>query len=114
MRRPEAKRPNAPEFLWGLLRRIARESPALLVLGTATAILQAAMLIPIAVLVRHMFDTELRHGHAGSIALTGAEILALYAAAASFGYVARAAALRTAARVVTTLRLDVLGKLVPV
>jgi ABC-type multidrug transport system fused ATPase/permease subunit len=68
-------------------------------------------LIPIALIVRDMFDTEIPHRRVGSIVLGGVLILALYAASAALGYVARSTAIRAALRAGTRLRLDLLAKL---
>ena len=94
-----------------LLRYLTRESTTLLALGSATAIVQSALLIPIALLVRDMFDTAIPQRHVDSIVLSGCAILALYGASAALGYVARVAAIRTAARAGVGLRRDILSKL---
>ncbi len=103
--------PGPRRFLWALIRRLARESPALVILGSVTALLQSAVLVPIAVLVRHLFNSEIPGRHTGAIVVIGAAIVVLYGAAAAFGYVARVTALGIASRVVTTLRQDLVAKL---
>ncbi|MGH2869654.1 MAG: ABC transporter ATP-binding protein [Solirubrobacteraceae bacterium] len=86
------------------------ESRALLLLATATAVLQSALFVPIALVVRHMFDVEIPHRRTGSIILSGVLILGLYAATAGLSYVTRAAAARTTAGISARLRLDLLAK----
>lgn len=89
---------------------LLKESKALLLLCTATAVLQSALFVPIALVVRHMFDVEIPHRRMGSIILSGVLILGLYAATAVLSYVTRAAATRTTARIIARLRLDLLAK----
>jgi ATP-binding cassette subfamily B protein len=111
MRQLRAEQTGAPSVLRTLVKRLVRDSPWLVVLGTAAAILQSALLIPIALLIRGMFDSEIPRHHVSSIVLSGALILVLYATAAVLGYATRAAALRMAAGAVSSLRLDLLAKL---
>jgi ATP-binding cassette, subfamily B, bacterial len=94
-----------------LLGHLTSESSGLLLLGTGTAVLQSALLIPIALIVRGMFDTEIPQRSTGSIVLSGVLIMALYAASAALGYVARASAIRAALGAGMRLRLDLLTKL---
>jgi ABC-type bacteriocin/lantibiotic exporter with double-glycine peptidase domain len=94
-----------------LLRYLTHESVALFVLGGATAILQCLLLVPIALIVREMFDTAIPHQDVGAIVTSGVVILALYATSAALGYVSRVAAIRMAVAAGRHLRLDVLAKL---
>src|SRR5947209_6575547 len=94
-----------------LVTYLSDESPALLAIGSATAVAQSVLLIPIAVLVRDMFDSAIPHHDTGAIVLDGLVILALYTLSAALGYAARVAAIRTAAAAGTRLRRDVLSKL---
>jgi ATP-binding cassette, subfamily B, bacterial len=94
-----------------LVAYLSDESPALLAIGSATAVAQSVLLIPIALLVRDMFDSAIPHHDTGAIVLDGLVILALYAVSAALGYAARVAAIRTAAAAGTRLRRDVLSKL---
>jgi ATP-binding cassette, subfamily B, bacterial len=94
-----------------LLRNVAVESPKLFVLGTATAVVQSALLIPIALLVRHVFDVDIPRRHVGSIVISGSAILVLYAANAASALISRAVALRITARAATRIRSELLTKL---
>jgi len=94
-----------------LLGYLRDESPMLLVLGCVTAIGQSALLIPAALLIRHVFDSEIPHHHVGAIVASGAGLVVLYGASASLGYLSRTAALRMTAGITRRLRLDVLTKL---
>ena len=92
--------------LLGLLR----QSPRLLVLGSVAGALQALLFVPIALVVRHMFDAEIPHRRTGSIIISGVLIIALYAGTAVLSFLTRAGAVRAAAQVSARLRLDLLAK----
>jgi len=94
-----------------LLGHLFRESPSLLGLGIATATIQSVLLVPIALVVRRIFDVDLPRHQVSSIIANGAVILALYVASAAFGFMSRVAALRVATGVVKQLRADLLSKL---
>lgn len=94
-----------------LLVYLFRESPLLLAVATATAVGQSALLIPIALLVRHVFDSAIPQHRTGAIVISGVALVLLYGLSASLGYISRRAALRLTARISTQLRLDVLAKL---
>jgi ABC-type multidrug transport system fused ATPase/permease subunit len=94
-----------------LLGHLFRESRTLVVLGVATAAVESAVLVPIALVVRHVFNTDLPRHRSGSIAVDGATILALYAASAAFGLLSRVVALRITAAVDGRLRIELLSKL---
>ncbi len=102
---------GTPALARRLFSFLSEESPKLLLLGSATAIVQSALLVPIALLVRDMFDTAIPDRHVGAIVVSGLLILALYAASAALGYAARVTAIRTAAGAGVRLRRDVLSKL---
>jgi ATP-binding cassette subfamily B protein len=94
-----------------LARRVIQESPGLLMVGVFTAIGQSALLVPIALLVRSVFDQHLSRGKADGIVGAGLLILLLYAAAAALGYFSRVAVLRTTTVVTERLRNEVVAKL---
>jgi ABC-type bacteriocin/lantibiotic exporter with double-glycine peptidase domain len=83
----------------------------LLVLAGATAVIESALLIPIAIVIRYDFDHAIPHHHIGKIVLSGALIVVLYGAAALSGYLSHVAALRMSSRIVRQLRVDLLAKL---
>jgi ABC-type multidrug transport system fused ATPase/permease subunit len=63
-------------------------------LATALALAQAALLIPVALLVRRIFDVDVARGDERAIILHGLAIIALYAASATLAAVGRARAAR--------------------
>jgi ABC-type multidrug transport system fused ATPase/permease subunit len=92
------------------VRALLAESPALLAVGVATALVQSAMLIPIALIVRSVFDHQLGHRDSAGIVVAGLIILALYSAAALLGYLSRNVVLTITTRVAARLRDDLLAK----
>jgi ATP-binding cassette subfamily B protein len=94
-----------------LLRRLVSKSPRVLALGVATAVAQSFLLVPIALLVRRVFDTNVPGDDTGAIVRDGVLILVLYGLAAMFGYVARAFVLRTTTEVASHMRDELLDKL---
>jgi ABC-type multidrug transport system fused ATPase/permease subunit len=94
-----------------LLRRLVSESPRLLALSVATAVAQSALLLPIALVVRDLFNKELPAGETDEIAASGALILLLYAASAALGVASRLATLHIAAGVSRRFRRELIAKL---
>lgn len=94
-----------------LMRHLRRESPALLALAAATAAVESALLIPIAIVIRYDFNRAIPHRHVGLIILSGVLITVLYGGAALSGYLSRVTALRMASGIMSRLRLDLLAKL---
>lgn len=94
-----------------LLRRLAVESPGLFVIGVATALGQSALLVPIAWLVRHLFDHDITRNRSGGIVLAGLVIVVLYLASSALGYLSRRAVLRTTTAVAARLRRELVSKL---
>jgi ATP-binding cassette subfamily B protein len=93
-----------------LVRRLARESPRLLITGVATAAGQSALLVPIALLIRDVFDHAIGHRDSSTIVLDGVLVLLLYAAAAGLGYFSRVAALRSTTAAGARLRGELIAK----
>jgi ABC-type multidrug transport system fused ATPase/permease subunit len=93
-----------------LLRRLAAEAPGLLATGVATAVAQAALLLPVAHVVRQIFDSDLPERDTQGIVLHGLLIMALYAATAVLGFASRVATLGPATRAAARLREDVVAK----
>lgn len=97
-----------------LLRSAARlieGSQRLLAASIAIALAQAAMLVPIALLVRHAFNEQIPAEDGAGLILTGIGIAALYLASGALGLWARHLSLRTTIRAVTKLRGDLLARL---
>ncbi|MEA2431074.1 MAG: ATP-binding cassette, subfamily bacterial [Thermoleophilaceae bacterium] len=93
------------------LRRFVNESPGLLAIGVATAVAQSALLLPIAMVIRSVFDHHLGGGDEGHIVLAGVLILGLYSAAALLGFLSRKAVTGMTTAIAARLRDDLIVKL---
>jgi ABC-type multidrug transport system fused ATPase/permease subunit len=80
-------------------------------LATALAAAQTAMLVPVALLVRHMFDAEIPAHDTGGIAVTGLLILALYLGSAGLAVLGHGLAARAVKRTTAALRNRLLERL---
>jgi ATP-binding cassette, subfamily B, bacterial len=93
-----------------LVRRLAAESPGLLALGIATAAVQATLLVPIALIVRQLFDTDLPQRDSSAVVWHGLMILGLYCATAVLGYLSRVAVLGATTRAAARIRSELIEK----
>jgi ATP-binding cassette subfamily B protein len=93
------------------LRRFARDSPRLLIVGAATAAAQTALLIPIALVVRSVFDHRLKEHDDGSIVLAGLAVLALYSLSALLAYLSRRIVVNMTSELAARLREELVAKL---
>src|SRR5436190_12990021 len=71
----------------------------------ALSVAQGLLFVPIAGLVKHAFDSQIPHGHAGAVAITGVLILLLYAANAALGLLTRYVSLKVNKDAVARLRI---------
>jgi ABC-type bacteriocin/lantibiotic exporter with double-glycine peptidase domain len=92
-------------------RRLFAEVRRPLTASIFISLAQSALLVPIPLLVKHIFDTELRRGHAAALAGSGAIVLALYLASAGLGLLTRYAVLSATKRAVAGLRIRLVGRL---
>lgn len=92
------------------LERLLRGSHAIAWASVAVASLQAVVLVPIALLIRHAFDDSIPGSDVSEITLIGAATLGLYLISAGLSLLARAIALRTTKRAMIDLRGDLLAK----
>lgn len=83
----------------------------LLVASLLASITQAALLIPIPLVLRHVFDTDLHRGDAGGVAAGGALVLVLYLASSVLGFVTRFTVLKTTKGAIARLRCALLEKI---
>jgi ATP-binding cassette subfamily B protein len=104
----QAPRPSHP---WRSLVRLLSQSPRLFALAVLTAAVQAALLLPVAALIRHLIDTDVPQGDDGAIVVGGALILALYLASNALRLVSIVLVGRTAKDGVTRLRRDLFERL---
>lgn len=92
-------------------RRLFSEVRRPLSVSVAMALAQSALLVPVPLLVKHIFDADLRRGRGGALALDGAIVLALYVASAGLGLLTRYAVLRATKPAVASLRIRLVGRL---
>ena len=88
-----------------------RSSLRIVMVSLAFAILQSALLIPIAFLVRDMFDDVIPSGDVITLIYDGLLILALYLSSAICGLTTRYVALRASKVAITELRTNLLERL---
>jgi ABC-type bacteriocin/lantibiotic exporter with double-glycine peptidase domain len=96
------------------IRRYARlfgHARRLLITSLLVSLLQSALLIPIPLVIKHVFDVDLRRPHAGAMVLQGAIVLCLYLASAGLGLWTRYAVLDATKRSIAVLRGGLLKKL---
>jgi ATP-binding cassette, subfamily B, bacterial len=86
-------------------------SGRLAVLATLLAAGQTALIIPIALLIRHMFDDQIPAHDSGGIVLTGAIILALYLGSAVLSVLNHGLATRSVKQTIAALRRRLLERL---
>jgi ATP-binding cassette, subfamily B, bacterial len=94
-----------------MLRLLMAESTAVLVFGTLAAVAQAAMLVPIALVVKRVFDHDLPDRHVDAVVWDGLLVVALYCANAALGYLSRAWVLRNTTAVARRLRVELVSHL---
>ncbi len=93
------------------LERLMRGSHRTAWASIGVATLQALVLIPIALLIRHAFDDSIPNREGGEILLIGAVTLVLYLVSSSLALWARSISLRATKRAVTELRMNLLARL---
>jgi ATP-binding cassette subfamily B protein len=96
---------------WRAFARLFEGSRRLVGLSLALALAQSAALVPIGLLVRHVFDESIPDSDRGGIVVAGAAVLALFIFAAALGLLSRYAILTTTKRALSRLRLDLLGRI---
>src|SRR5436190_10803095 len=96
---------------WLRLARLFDNSGRVLALSLAVAVGQAAMLLPIVLLVRHVFDTEIPDRDTTGILLTGVLLLALYVGSGGLNLLALGLMVGTTKRAVARLRRELLTRL---
>ncbi len=96
---------------WRTFAALFRDSRATVAASMAVALLQAASLIPIALIIRHVFDVLIPRGDSGTIIVSGAVVLGLFLVNGGLGLWSRYRVLVATKRAVTRLRLRLLEKL---
>ncbi len=92
------------------LTRLLSGSHRLVAFSVAIATAQIIVLVPIALLVRDVFDDLIPGGERAGLIATGAAILGLYLVASGLGLWTRAVSLRVTKDAVTALRIQLLEK----
>ena len=91
--------------------RLLRGSGGLVAAAVAIALVQAALLIPIALIVQEIFNHTIPDGDVGRLILLGGAILALFLGSSALGLLTRWYSVRATKRAVTTLRRELIAKL---
>ncbi len=73
-------------------------------IGIGLWILQSALLVPIALLVRNAFDEQIPNGRTDALIATGAVVLLLYLGSSALGLLTRFITLKVTKRSITELR----------
>src|SRR5690242_10901554 len=89
---------------WRLYLRLFDGTRRLLGVTVALSVLQALVLIPIALLLRRVFDEQLPDHRAGAVAASAGLIMLLYAASAGLGLWTRCISLKVNKSAVARLR----------
>ena len=76
----------------------------LLVTSVLAALGQAALLVPVPLVIKHVFDSDLRHGRAGEVVLGGIVVLALYLGGSGLALASRYAVLKATKRAIADVR----------
>jgi ABC-type multidrug transport system fused ATPase/permease subunit len=96
---------------WRSLRRLLSGSGRLLLASLAVSVVQSLLLVPVALLVRHAFDSEIPAEDLGALVGIGALILVLYLLSAGCELWTRYMSLRVTKDSVTRLRTELLEKI---
>lgn len=82
----------------------------LLIASLLLSLGQSALLVPVPLVIKHVFDVDLRHGHGTGLAVSGAVVLVLYLASSALGLWTRYAVLKATKRAIAQLRCALLAK----
>ncbi len=95
---------------WREFARFFSDSKRLLVVSLIVSLAQAALLVPIPLLVKDLFDTKVPEGDAGAVVWSGLAILGLYFVSAGLGLWTRYLTVRSTKAAVTRLRCELLER----
>jgi ABC-type multidrug transport system fused ATPase/permease subunit len=96
---------------WAQFARFFSDSKRLLFQSLVLSIAQAALLVPIPLLVKELFDTKLPDGDTAAVIWSGLAILALYLGSASLGLWSRYSTVKSTKSAVTRMRFDLLERI---
>src|SRR4051812_8965553 len=95
---------------WRAFARFFSDSRRLVASSLLVSVVQSALLLPVAWLVKDVFDTQVPDGDEGGLVVSGALILVLYLASASLGLWTRYSALKAIKAAITRLRGDLMER----
>ena len=93
---------------WRSLARLLEGSRRLVLLSVGVAVLQSLSLVPIGLLMRHIFNTVIPHRDKGQLVLLGGVFLALYLIAAGLALFSKHVVLTATKRAIGRLRNELL------
>jgi ATP-binding cassette, subfamily B, bacterial len=96
---------------WREFVRFFSDSKRLLLTSLVVSLAQAALLVPIPLLVKQLFDSKLPEGDTGAVLWSGIAILALYLGSAALGLWTRYITVKSTKTAVTRLRSDLLERI---
>ncbi len=97
--------------VWHATNRLLGGTRRLLGVSLGLSLVQSALLIPIALVVRHAFNVDIPAGNARAIFLAGAIVTVLYLASTALALLTRYVALRATKASIVSLRVALLEKL---
>jgi ABC-type bacteriocin/lantibiotic exporter with double-glycine peptidase domain len=95
---------------WRQIARLLEGSRRLVLVSLAISLAQSALLIPIALLVKHAFDDSIPHHQTSELIWSGLAIIALFIGSSALGLLTRWLALRATKHSVNALRTELLRK----
>src|SRR5207248_2830117 len=95
---------------WGAYGRLFEGSERLIAASVALSVAQSLLLLPVALLVKHVFDTAIPRGDTGGVVVSGLVIIALYLASAGFGLWTVYVVVKAKQVAITNLRVRLLQK----
>src|SRR3954452_20724329 len=95
---------------WGPYGRLFQGSGGLIPASVVISVVQSALLIPVAILVKRVFDTDIPSGDAGGVAVSGVLILVLYMASAALALLTRYLVLKATKAAITRVRVGLLER----
>jgi ABC-type bacteriocin/lantibiotic exporter with double-glycine peptidase domain len=96
--------------VWRSFAHLFEESRRLLAASVALSVLATAALVPVALVVKHVFDTLVPHHDVGGLLAAGVLILGMYVASAAIGLGNRYLVLKAVQRGITKLRGELLER----
>jgi ABC-type multidrug transport system fused ATPase/permease subunit len=96
--------------IWRSFARLFDQSRRMIAASFALSILQSAVLVPVALIVKRVFDTLVPHADIGGMVVAGATIFGIYVLSAAIGMLNRYTMLKAVMQGITTLRGELLER----